>query len=449
MNKTTTLRAGIGFKLLFIVIMFATSSSAKFYNATLRVDSSASPNNSSLREATMTSGQSRFAAAETAIVPFEISVSDQDILDLKQRLSRTRLPDQIANTSWEYGMNIRYLTDLLDYWENDYDWREQETMLNQFDQFKTSIEGLDLHFIHQLSENPNAIPLMVVHGWPGSISEFTKIIGPLTDPVAYGGNIEDSFHIIAPSLPGFGFSEKPVDPGYSPEKIAHLLAGLMERLGYENYAIAGGDWGAIINRHLANNYPDRLIGLHSNMIIAGSPEDDELRNGITEDESQRRGARAAFMANERGYQSIQGTKPQSLGYGLNDSPAGLAAWIVEKFHGWTDMPQGAIGNLDNHFTKDELLTNVSIYWFTQTITSSTRIYYENSKNRPEKAMGYIGVPTGASLFPAEIFVTPRSWAEASYNIIHWTVMSEGGHFAALEQPELYLQDLREFFQLVR
>ncbi|HJO11646.1 MAG TPA: epoxide hydrolase N-terminal domain-containing protein, partial [Gammaproteobacteria bacterium] len=186
MNKTTTLRAGIGFKLLFIVIMFATPSSAKFYNATLRVDSSASPNNSSLREATMTSGQSRFAAAETAIVPFEISVSDQDILDLKQRLSRTRLPDQIANTSWEYGMNIRYLTDLLDYWENDYDWREQETMLNQFDQFKTSIEGLDLHFIHQLSENPNAIPLMVVHGWPGSISEFTKIIGPLTDPVAYG-----------------------------------------------------------------------------------------------------------------------------------------------------------------------------------------------------------------------------------------------------------------------
>jgi epoxide hydrolase len=396
-----------------------------------------------------TSSTTSFAAEETAIVPFEIAIPEQDIQDLKQRLSRTRLPDQIADTSWEYGTDIRYLRELLAYWENDYDWREQEENLNQFDQFKTEIEGLDLHFIHQRSENPNAIPLMMVHGWPGSIAEFTKIIGPLTDPVAYGGNIEDSFHIIAPSLPGFGFSEIPSDPGYSPEKMAHLLAGLMERLGYANYSIAGGDWGAIINRHLANNYPDRLIGFHSNMLSASSPADEELRNGMTEDESQRRTTRAAYMENERGYQRIQGTKPQSLGYGLNDSPAGLAGWIVEKFHAWTDMPQGATGDLDNYFTKDELLTNVSIYWFTQTITSSTRIYYENSKNRPEKAMEYIGVPTGASLFPAEIFITPRTWAEASYNIIHWTVMPQGGHFAALEQPALYLQDLREFFQLLR
>ncbi len=397
----------------------------------------------------MTSGQSKLAAAETAIRPFEISVGDQDILDLKQRLSQTRLPDQIANTSWEYGMDISYLTELLDYWENDYDWREQEANLNQFDQFKTDIEGLDLHFIHQRSENPSAIPLMIVHGWPGSIAEFTKIIGPLTDPVAYGGNIEDSFHVIAPSLPGFGFSDMPTDSGYSPERIAHLLAALMERMGYEEYAIAGGDWGAIINRHVANNYPDRLIGLHSNMILADQPSDVEQRDAVTKEETESRTARAAYMQNEVGYQAIQGTKPQSLGYGLNDSPAGLAAWVVEKFHGWTDMPQGATGDLDNHFTKDELLTNVSIYWFTQTITSSTRIYYESSKNPPEKAMEFIAVPTGASIFPAEIYITPRSWAEASYNLVHWTEMPEGGHFAALEQPELYLQDLRQFFQLLR
>jgi len=223
----------------------------------------------------------------------------------------------------------------------------------------------------------------------------------------------------------------------------------MEKIGYQRYAIAGGDWGAIINRHLANHYPERLIGLHSNMILASAPADEETRNAVTAAERQLRAARGAFMQNERAYQLIQGTKPQSLGYGLNDSPAGLAAWIVEKFHAWTDMPQGSDGYLDNHFTKDELLTNISIYWFTETITSSTRIYYENSKTAVEKPMEYINVPTGAAIFPAEIFITPKAWAEASYDLRHWTVMSEGGHFAALEKPQLYLEDLRKFFRLLR
>ena len=386
---------------------------------------------------------------DTSIRAFTIEVPDQAISDLRRRLSATRMPDQISNTSWEYGTDSGYLQELLAYWENDYDWREQEARLNEFDQFKTNIEGLDLHFIHQRSENPDAIPLMIVHGWPGSISEFTKIIGPLTDPQAYGGNPADSFHIIAPSLPGFGFSDMPTDPGYSPEKIAHLLAALMERIGYEQYAIAGGDWGAIINRYVANNYPDRLIGLHSNMMSASAPENEEQRNNVTEEENRARVARAAYMENERGYQQIQGSKPQSLGYGLNDSPAGLAAWIVEKFHGWTDMPQDSDGNLNDYFSKDELLTNVSIYWFTQTITSSTRIYYENRKNPVQNPITYIKVPTGAAIFPAEIFITPRAWAEASYNLIHWTVMPKGGHFAALQQPDLYLNDLREFFRLLR
>ena len=387
--------------------------------------------------------------ANNSITPFQISISDEDLEDLQLRLSLTRLPDQLNNISWEYGTDLNYMRELIGYWQDGFDWREQERQLNQFDQFKTVISDLNMHFIHQRSSNPDAIPLMVVHGWPGSVSEFSKIIGPLTDPLAYGGDISDSFHVIAPSLPGFGFSGIPDETGYSPERIALLLAELMEKIGYERYAIAGGDWGAIINRHLANHYPDRLIGLHSNMMLAGPPSDTEQRANVTEEENEARTSRQDYMQNEVAYQQIQGTKPQTLGYGLNDSPAGVAAWIVEKFHGWTDMPQGADGYLDNHFTKDELLTNIAIYWFTNTITSSTRIYLENRNTPAIKPMEFINVPTGAAIFPAEIFITPRSWAEASYDLRHWTVMEEGGHFAALEQPELYLNDLREFFRLLR
>ncbi len=385
----------------------------------------------------------------SSITPFEIVVPDAAINDLKTRLQNTRLPDQISETTWEYGTDKTYLTELIDYWENEFDWREQERTLNEFDHFKTEIDEIEMHFIHQRSEHPDAIPLMIVHGWPGSISEFSKIIDPLIDPVAYGGSASDAFHVITPSLPGFGFSSAPTQPGYSPEKIAHILAALMEKIGYQRYAIAGGDWGAIINRHLAFNYPDRLIGLHSNMMLAGPPTDREQRADVTQAEETARAARGAYMQNERAYQQIQGSKPQTLGYGLNDSPTGLAAWIVEKFHGWTDMPQGATGYLDNHFTKDELLTNIAIYWFTGTITSSTRIYYENSKTPIETPLGYINVPTGAAIFPAEIFVTPRAWAESAYDLRHWSVMTEGGHFAALEKPDLYLNDLQIFFRLLR
>ena len=385
----------------------------------------------------------------SSITPFEIVVPDAAISDLKTRLQNTRLPDQISETTWEYGTDKTYLTELIDYWENEFDWKEQERTLNEFDHFKTEIDEIEMHFIHQRSEHPDAIPLMIVHGWPGSISEFSKIIDPLVDPVAYGGSASDAFHVITPSLPGFGFSSAPTQPGYSPEKIAHILAALMEKIGYQRYAIAGGDWGAIINRYLAFNYPDRLIGLHSNMMLAGPPTDREQRADVTQAEETARAARGAYMQNERAYQQIQGSKPQTLGYGLNDSPTGLAAWIVEKFHGWTDMPQGATGYLDNHFTKDELLTNIAIYWFTGTITSSTRIYYENSKTPIETPLGFINVPTGAAIFPAEIFVTPRAWAEAAYDLRHWSVMSEGGHFAALEKPDLYLNDLQIFFRLLR
>ncbi len=381
--------------------------------------------------------------------PFTIAIPDSAIADLQQRLSMRRLPDQIPGTDWQYGTESTYLAELLDYWENQFDWRAQEAMLNQFDQFTMPVGEIEMHFIHQRSPNPDAIPLLLVHGWPGSVSEFHKIIGPLTDPAAHGGDASDSFHLIAPSLPGFGFSGIPETTGYSPEKIALVLADLMAQLGYERYALAGGDWGAIINRYLANHFPERLIGLHSNMILASTPDDEEARDNLTDTERSLREARGAFMADERAYQQIQGTKPQSLGVGLNDSPAGLAAWIVEKFHGWTDMPQGADGDLDDYFSKDQLLTNIAIYWFTETITSSTRIYYESRNTPLQKPIGYIDVPTGAAVFPAEIFITPRAWAEQAYDIRHWSMMPEGGHFAALEQPRLYLDDVRAFYRLLR
>ncbi len=385
--------------------------------------------------------------AENDIREFTISVSDQAIEDLRQRLALTRLPDQINNTSWEYGTDRAFLRGLIDYWQTDFDWRAQEQMLNEFDQFKTSIEGLDIHFIHQRSPHPEAIPLLIVHGWPGSIAEFHKIIGPLTNPTEHGGDAANAFHVIAPSLPGFGFSDKPDEPGYSPEKIAHLLAALMERLGYQRYGLQGGDWGAIINRYHAFHYSDRVIGLHSNFVLA---DDAGGQATATPEELEQRTRRAEYMLNEVGYQQIQGTKPQTLGYALNDSPAGLAAWITEKFHGWTDIPQDARGNVYDKFSMDELLINVSIYWFTESITSSTRIYYEN-RNAPRIGgpLGFVSVPTAGAVFPAEIYVTPRGWAERSYNIVRWTIMPRGGHFAAMEEPELLIDDIRAFYAGLR
>ena len=388
-------------------------------------------------------------AQEATVTPFKIAISDAQLTDLQSRLTRTRLPDQIDGSSWEYGTDKAVLADLLAYWRDDYDWRAQEAALNRFDQSLVQVDGRALHTIHQRSTNPEAIPLLLVHGWPGSIAEFHKLIGPLTDPEAHGGNAKDSYHVIAPSLPGFAFSEAPSIPGYGSERIALVLAELMQTLGYERYAIAGGDWGAVINSHHANHFPERLIGLHSNMILAAPPADEAQRLQVSDAEAALREARIAYMQGELAYQQIQGSKPQSLGYGLNDSPAGLAAWILEKFHGWTDMPQGADGDVWARFSKDEILTNISLYWFTESITSSMRIYYENRTTPQSKPTGYIDVPTGVALFPAEIYITPRAWAEAAYDIRHWTQLERGGHFAALEQTETYLEELNAFFGPLR
>jgi len=379
-----------------------------------------------------------------AIVPFKIQVPEETLRDLKARLARTRFPDEIPGTGWDYGTDLAYLKSLVAYWRDRFDWRAQERKLNEFDQYKTTIDGLEIHFIHQKSKVANAFPLAVTHGWPGSIVEFTKVIGPLTDPVKYGGRAEDAFNVVAISLPGFGFSGKPAERGYSPEKMGTIIAKLMARLGYQRYGVQGGDWGGIISRLVALDDPTHVAGLHLNFCTAGPPAGVANPNdGVPPVELQRYQARQTYMENERAYQQIQGTKPQTLGFSLDDSPAGLAAWIVEKFHAWCDCD----GNVESRFTKDELLTNITLYWVTQTGTSSTRIYFENrvATGNP----GKVTVPTACALFPKEITVPPRKWVEARYNLVRWTEMPRGGHFAALEQPELLVNDVRAFFHDLR
>lgn len=376
------------------------------------------------------------------IRPFNVWVSEEILDDLDDRLRRARLPDQIPGTDWSYGTDGAYLSELIDYWRTEFDWRAQEQILNELDQFTTVIDGLDLHFIHQRSSNPDAVPLLLIHGWPGSIFEFMGIVGPLSDPVSYGGSMSDAFHLVIPSLPGFGFSGKPSESGWSPERMATAFADLMERLGYDRYGVQGGDWGGIIGRSLAGNYPDHVIGFHTNFVLGGPPPNTDPWAGVSEEERTLLADRTSAFAEGSGYQEIQGTKPQSLGVGLNDSPAGLAAWIVEKFHGWSDND----GHVEEAFTRDQVLANITLYWVTETITSSARIYYEFRHAQSRSPVSYVAVPTAGAIFPKEIYFTPRAWAEHSYNIVRWTVMPRGGHFASLEEPQLIVDDLRAFFR---
>src|SRR5262245_35271689 len=376
------------------------------------------------------------------IRPFKIAVEDAVLRDLKDRLARTRWPNQVDGTGWEYGVPVAYMRALVDYWQNKYDWREQEKKLNKLDQFVTRIDGLDIHFVHVRSKEKNALPLVVVHGWPSSFFEFHKIIGPLTDPVAHGGKAEDAFHVVCPSLPGFAFSGKPNERGWSSQRMAEVIAKLMARLGYARYGAQGGDWGDGITRWLATNDGGHCIGGHSNFPPAIQPKDDPTR-GVTAKELERFQQRYKEVNDQRAYGAIQGTRPLTLGYGLNDSPVALAAWIVDKFWAWSDHR----GNLDNGFSKDELITNVMIYWVTESPASAARIYYERAGHTGGRKAGR--VPVGVALFPREINVPPRRWAEAAFNLVHWTEMPRGGHFAALEEPKLYVEDVRAFFRKVR
>jgi microsomal epoxide hydrolase len=376
-----------------------------------------------------------------AITPFRINVPESTLRDLRERLAKTRFPSEIEQSGWDYGTNLAYLRELVTYWRTTYNWREQERRLNQLPQFKTTIDGIDIHFVHQRSSHPAATPLVMIHGWPGSFVEFTKVIGPLTEPAKHGASAADAFHVVALSLPGFGFSGKPRTGGYSPARMARIVAGLMARLGYTRYGAQGGDWGAAIVRQLGHVDREHLIGIHSNMCSASAPPGPNPNEGVPAADLERVRAAQARSANELGYFQIQSTRPMTVGYGLNDSPAGLAAWIVEKFRAWSD----ADGNVEKRFTKDELLTNVMIYWATESGPSSVRIYYENRLD--PGVPGRVEVPVACARFPREMFaIVPTKWIEAQYNLQQLTDMPRGGHFAALEEPQLLVDDVRKFFR---
>ncbi len=377
------------------------------------------------------------------IEPFTIDIPEKILVDLRERLMRARLPDEPEGVGWQLGMNQAYLQQLIEYWRDEFDWRAQERRLNEFEQFKTRIDGLDIHFVHRRSPEPDAFPLILTHGWPGTFAEFAKVIGPLTDPVAHGGRAEDAFHVVAPSIPGYGFSDRPPRLGYGRDRTGAIFAELMARLGYERYIAQGGDLGAGISRWLAANDAEHVAGLHLNLCSADPPDPDDPTAGVPPEEVALMRARAAFWTDEeRGYSHMHGTKPQTLGYSLNDSPVGLAAWIVEKYRSWCDCD----GNPETRFSKDELLTTLTIYWVTETATSAARYYYEGRHGGSSPQPARIEVPTACAAYPGEFRFTPRRWLEARYNLVRFTVMPSGGHFAAAEEPELFVDDLRAFFR---
>jgi pimeloyl-ACP methyl ester carboxylesterase len=381
----------------------------------------------------------------TDITSFEIAVDDAELADLHDRLARTRWPEREPVKDWSQGIPLAYVQEVCEYWRNGYDWRSREKHLNQFPQFRTSLSGdadekLGIHFIHARSPEPNAFPLVITHGWPGSTVEFMKAIGPLTDPAAHGRDPADAFHVVAPSLPGYGFSDKPTRTGWGTDRIAAAWDELMVALGYERYGAQGGDWGASVTTKIGAQNRGNCAAIHLNMPVAGpgprGPGDSEVE--------QRALAKFKYYQDhDSGYSKEQSTRPQTLGYGLVDSPAGQAAWILEKFWAWTDND----GHPEDAVSRDELLDNVMFYWLSGSGASSARLYWESFN-----AFGgvTVGIPTGVSQFPREILVAPRPWAERVYtDIRYWNELDRGGHFAAFEEPDLFVDELRAFFRLVR
>lgn len=375
---------------------------------------------------------------------FSIHVEESALADLHSRLERTRMPDQIPGSAWDYGADTAYMEELLTYWRTAYDWRQHEAALNELPHFKTDIDGIEMHFVHIRSQHPAALPLVITHGWPGSFYEFMDVLGPLSDPPAHGGDAADAFHLVLPSMPGYGFSGRPRQRGMSVDRVARVVAGLMDRLGYERYGAQGGDWGSSVAAWLARERPERLAGIHLTLVGGGPPQGmDDPEAGIPSWELERYRTRTEWWRGENAYGSIQGTKPLTLAYGLNDSPAGLAAWIVEKFRSWSDCG----GDIESRFSKDQLLTNIMLYWATESMPSAVRLYYESRRSgrRPDP----VQTPTAVAVFPGEIFFSPRKWVEARYNVAQWTEMPRGGHFAAMEEPALLVEDVRKFFRPLR
>ena len=377
----------------------------------------------------------------STVSEFEIQIPQPALDDLSARLASTRLPEAQTPSDWSQGVPLAYAQEVLAYWRDEYDWRSRERYHNQQPQFKTELDGLDIHFIHHRSPHPNARPLLMTHGWPGSVVEFHKVVGLLADPVAHGGQAEDAFHVVCPSLPGYGFSDKPAATGWGVTKIADVWNQLMRRLGYDRYFAQGGDWGSAVTTAIGIADEGQCAGIHVNMPNAGA-----TKAALADpDEADKRALAGAAYYQQwgAGYSKQQSTRPQTLGYALVDSPMGQAMWILEKFYEWTDCD----GHPENVLTKDELLDNIMFYWWPGNGASSGRLYWESFN----KAFGSGGdhtvkLPTGCSIFPKEIVPTPRSWAEQRYtNIVYWNELDKGGHFAAFEQPEAFVTELRTCF----
>lgn len=376
--------------------------------------------------------------------PFLIDVPEPILIDLKARLKRARWPDQAPDTEdWSLGSNLSYMRRLIGYWADGYDWRERERLLNRFAQFTTDIAGQRVHFLHEKGRGPSPCPLLLSHGWPGSVVEFQQLIPRLTDPVAYGGDPADNFTVIAPSLPGYGFSFQPGQQRSGITEIADLFADLMHMLGYSRFASHGHDWGAAITTRLGYAHRDKLLGIHLNLL----PMPREPVEAVTEEETAFNAQLAGWLREETGYSAIMATRPQTLAYGLTDSPVGLAAWIVEKFQRWSDCE----GDLEGHISRDTLLDNIMLYWATGAINSSFWPYHARHHGAPLLPPGAkVTVPLGYAEFPKEILKPPRSVAEHSYaDIRRWTVMKRGGHFAAMEDPDALAEEIRAFFRPLR
>ncbi len=383
-----------------------------------------------------------------SIQPFTINIPQATLEDLRERLARTRWPDEVEGAGWDYGTNVGYLKELVDYWQHTFDWRAQEAKLNQYAQFRADIDGVGIHFIHERGKGPDPTPLLLLHGWPDSFYRYHKVIPRLSDPASYGGNPADSFDVIVPSLPGFGFSDRPSVRGATSIRTAELLARLMtEVLGYQKYAAAGGDIGSRVTRLLALAHPQSLVGMHLTDI--GFPGEIAFPPDVSNPsatEQQFLGSVAGWFFQEGGYIMIQSTRPQTISYPLNDSPVGLAGWLVEKFRAWSDCG----GDVEKRFSKDELLSHIMIYWVTETISSAARLYYEDSHTTPRLQAGqHTEVPAGVATFPKDLTLPPRELGDRFLRVQRWTHMPSGGHFAAWEEPELLVSDMRTFFRPLR
>ena len=381
--------------------------------------------------------------ATKAVTPFEVHVPEAALDDLKRRLANTRWPNKEPVADWSQGVPLAKARALVEYWHTHYDWRRVERSLNALPQFRTELDGLGIHFIHVRSKHPNALPVILTHGWPGSVIEFLQVIGPLVDPTAHGGEPHDAFHVVVPSLPGFGFSDKPTEPGWRLPRIAKAWGVLMQRLGYDRYVAQGGDWGAGVTSWMAKQQPSGLAAIHLNLPILFPPPPPPP-GGYTAEEQASLSQLERYSTDASGYASIQGTRPQTLGYALADSPVGQAMWIYEKFQGWTDNK----GDPEESISVDRMLDDITLYWFTNTAASSARLYYESFGK--DSVRMPLELPVGVSVFKAELFRPPKVWGDRTYSrLFYWNEVPKGGHFAAFEQPALFTEELRNAFRSQR